>query len=268
MADIRSKIRGLYSLEQIASGDTFVHKVHPLAKIITAFVFIICVMSMGRLTITALIPFFAYPLIMLSLLDVPFGMFVKRTMLALPFVVFAGISNVIFDRQIVAVIGTVPVTAGVISFISLLLRTFLCVSSVLILIASTPFSQISACLRMLHVPQIFVTLLEMTYRYIGVLAEEASTMITAFRLRSGGRKWPDVKEFSVFIGQLLLRSMDRAKRIYHAMQCRLYGVSENSYGMKPKAWNLKDTFYLVCVSGIIILFRVVNISEWIGGLFI
>ncbi len=188
MSDIRTKINEMYSLEQLASGNTFIHKIHPLAKIIVTFVFIISVMSSGRFEITLLMPFFLYPFIMLSILEVPFRMFAKRVAVALPFVAFAGISNIIFDRRTAAVIGGIAVSAGVVSMFSLLVRTILCVSSVLILIASTPFAQISAGLRMIHVPKIFVTLLEMTYRYIGVLADEASTMITAFRMRSNGRK--------------------------------------------------------------------------------
>ncbi len=266
MSDIRTKINEMYSLEQLASGNTFIHRIHPLAKIIVTFIFIICVMSSGRFEITSLIPFFIYPFLMLSLLEVPFRMFAKRVAVALPFVAFAGISNIIFDQRTAAVIGKIAVSAGVVSMISLLIRTTLCVSSVLILIAATPFAQIAAGLRVIHVPKIFVTLLEMTYRYIGVLADEAATMLTAFRMRSNGRKWPNIHEFAQFIAQLLLRSMNRAERIYHAMECRLYGVNASAYGMRTGAWRVKDTIYLMVCSGVMILFRMVNIAEWIGGL--
>ena len=43
-----------------------------------------------------------------------------------------------------------------------------------------------------------------------------------YRLRGNGARWPDIRHFGPFIGQLRLRSDDPAERVYQAMQCRLY----------------------------------------------
>ena len=39
-------------------------------------------------------------------------------------------------------------------------------------------------------------------------------MVTAYRLRGNGAKWPDIHRFGPFVGQLLLRSADRAERVF------------------------------------------------------
>ena len=75
----------------------------------------------------------------------------------------------------------------------------------------------------MHVPGMLVMLFEMIYRYMGTLADEAATMVMAYRMRGNGKQWPDLRHFGPFVGQLLLRSADRAERVYHAMQCRGYG---------------------------------------------
>ncbi len=62
-------------------------------------------------------------------------------------------------------------------------------------------------------PDIFVTLFEMTYRYIAVLMGEASSMYTAYMLRSTERKGLQMRHMGSFVGQLFIRSYDRAERV-------------------------------------------------------
>lgn len=264
MADIRSKLNMLYSLEQLSAGKTTLHRVHPFAKLAVTFVYILCVVSFGKYELTRLAPFLFYPVLVMALAEIPFSMIGKRAAVAMPFCLFAGISNLIFDRAIIAHIGMIPIAGGVVSLAMLLGRTILCVSAILILVALTPFSMLMDQLRRFYVPELVVTLLEMVYRYIGVLAEEASGMVTAFRLRSNGAKWPSIREFGPFVGQLLLRSADRAERVYQAMQCRLYTLRDVKRN-RP-AWEVRDTIFLIVGCGSSILFRCVDITELLGGM--
>lgn len=91
----------------------------------------------------------------------------------------------------------------------------------------------------------------MIYRYIGVLVEEASTMITAYRLRNPGYKWPYIKHMGSFVGHLFLRSFDRAQRVYNAMKCRGYGENHNFNFKSPM--KISDVVYMLicCVSSVI-----------------
>ena len=152
------------------------------------------------------------------------------------------------------------------SFLVLLARTVLCVSAVLILVAVTPFSELTGQLRRMHVPAVFVRLFEMIYRYISVLVEEASTMLTSYRLRAGGAKWPDIKHFGAFTGQLLLRSVDRAERVYHAMLCR--GYSFDTAAGTRRRMNAGDLAFITIAGGSAVIFRIVDISFFIGDLLI
>ena len=248
MTDIRSKVNTLYSLEQLAAGNSAVHRVKPLPKLIVTLVYLVCVLSLDRYAPARLAPYLFYPVTVMALAEVPFGMLLRRSLVALPFCLFAGLSNLLIDGNIV-------------SLFVLLARTLLCTGAVLLLVAVTPFSELTGALRALRVPDLPVTLLEMVYRYIGVLVGEAAEMLTAFRLRAGGAKWPRVQEFGSFVGQLLLRSTDRAERVYHAMQCRGgYAGSRRNGG---QAWQVRDWVFLLLGAGSSILFRLGGFVAWL-----
>lgn len=266
MSDIRSKINMLYSLEQLAEEDSVIHRLHPSAKILVTVVYLLCVISGPRDVLHVLLPFLFYPVVMMSVAQIPFSIILKRATAALPFCILAGTSNLILDREVATRLGMIPVTVGAVSFVVLLLRTYLCVSAVLILASVTPFAKITLQLRRLHVPAFMVMLLEMIYRYISVLAQEAATMVTAYRLRSNGSKWPSLREFGPFVGELLLRSTDRAERIWQAMQCRCFSL--HSLPIQREKWKGKDVLFVLAGCGSSVLFRLWDFPAWLGGLFL
>ena len=265
MADIRGKVNTLYSLEQLAAGDTVIHRVRPLPKLLVTLVYLVCVLSLDRRAPARLSPFRFYPATVMALADVPVGMLLRRSLVALPFCLFAGIGNLLLDRAPLFHFGALAVSGGMVSLLTLLVRTLLCTGAVLLLVAVTPFAKLTETLRNLHIPELLVTLLEMVYRYIGVLVEEAADMVTAFRLRSGGARWPRVREFGPFVGQLLLRSADRAERVYHAMQCRGFHNSARQHRRNGAAWNGGDWCFLLLGAGSSILFRLIDVTALLGG---
>ena len=224
MSDISARVHELRALENLAAGRTGVHRLHPLVKLLSAFTFIVVVVSFGRYDFVRLTPYLFYPFLMMALAELPYKLLLSRVLIALPFCLFAGLSNVIFDRAAAFEIGSAAVSFGVLSLATILLKMYLCVMAALLLVATTPFAELTAQLRRLHVPMIFVMVFEMTFRYISVLLEESYSMTTAYKLRSGTKKALDVKHMGSFVGQLLLRGFDRAERIHAAMRCRGYSL--------------------------------------------
>jgi len=211
MSELNKSVRELHSLEDLALGQTVIHRLPSWAKILVTLLFVVTVMLFGRYSFYVLTPFMLYPCVLMALAELPYKLILKRFALALPFCLFAGISNIFFD------------THGVLSCLTIILKTYLCVTAVLILVATTPMMQISRTLLRWHVPKLMVSLIELTYRYIGVLLEESASMQTAYLLRSGANvKRLEMRHLGSFLGQLTLRSFDRAERVYAAMKCRGY----------------------------------------------
>ncbi len=254
MADIRSKLTEFYSLEQMSLKNTVIHKIHPFSKLISTIIYIMCVVSLDRYSFQSLSFYFFYPVITIALAEIPFKMIIKRVIIALPFCVFAGISNIIFDKTIIFSIGGFTLTGGVCSFITIMVKSFLCVASVLILIATTPFSKLTLQLKRMYIPDIIIMLIEMIYRYIGVLMMQADSMMTAYKLRSPYSKFPHIKDMGSFIGQLFIHSADRAERIYKAMKCRGYGTLHIKQ-IQKKRMILNDYIFMsvVCLSSLMFL---------------
>ncbi len=263
MADLRSRIVDMNTLEQLSAGKTAVHALHPLAKLLVTLAFLIAVVSFDRYALGRLVPFVFYPVILMAVADIPYGLILKRTLVALPFGLFAGLSNVFFDRAVLVRIEGIGISGGWISLLAILFRTLLSVSAVLILVAITPFHELTAQLRKLRVPEIFVGLFDITYRYIGTLIEEAFSMNTAYRLRAGRAKGLDMRHMGSFVGHLLIRSADRAERVYAAMKCR--GYPNRRGGSRTGPFRLWDGVFLFGVTGMIVVLRVVDVSAVVAA---
>ena len=220
MSDMGARVFELRVLESLAAGKTAVHRLHPLTKLLSTFTFIVVVVSFGRYDFVRIAPYLFYPFVMMALAELPYKVLLARVLIAAPFCLFAGLSNVIIDRAEAFNVGGISVSLGVVSLATILLKMYLSVMAALLLAATTPFTKLAAQLRRLRVPAVFVMVFEVTFRYIGVLLEEAWSMTIAYRLRSGAKKALDMKHMGSFVGQLLLRGFDRAERVHAAMLCR------------------------------------------------
>jgi len=260
---MKNSIPELYALEQLASGKTCVHRLHPTVKLLTTAVFIITVVSFDRYSLGKLVPYIFYPMLMMALSETPYAMLLKRFLIALPFCLFAGIANVLFDRAIAFAIGGITFSCGALSLFTIMFRVYLCVMAVLLLVSATPFAQITGSMRNLRIPHIFIIVFEMTYRYIGVLFKEAHSMYTAYSLRSaasrsGNAKGIEMRDMGSFAGQLLIRSFDRADRVYNAMKCRGYALCSVPQSGRKLAKG--DVVFFAAVSALCVVFRIVDVN--------
>jgi cobalt/nickel transport system permease protein len=261
MKNFSSKVNEIYSLEQFSSKDTSIHALHPLVKIIVAFLYIVCVVSFDRYAFVRLVPFIFYPVILMALAEIPYSLIFSRLLLALPFTMFAGLSNIFLDRATMFSIAGIGISYGVVSFFTLVFRALLCVAAVLILVATTPFTSLTGQLRRMKIPEMFIVLFEMTYRYIGSLIEETSIMITAYQLRRNSDKGIDMKHMGSFVGQLLIRSFDRAEQVYNAMKLRGYGLFERH--MKKIRLSTADYVFLLIACGLPLILRFIDVSQYV-----
>ncbi|HRZ87618.1 MAG TPA: energy-coupling factor transporter transmembrane component T, partial [bacterium] len=188
----------------------------------------------------------------------------KKVLVVSPFAIVIGIFNPLMDREIVMQIGGIGISGGWISFASILLRFVLTVSAALIVIALTGFNTVCLALTKLGVPRPFVVQLMFFYRYLFVLTDEAERMVRARSLRTFDAGAMRFKTFVPLIGHLLLRTLDRAERIYLAMRCRGFD------GRIPMIRSLRIHFREVAfVTGWAVLFTVLrcyNIPLLLGSL--
>ncbi|MBK5246229.1 MAG: cobalt ECF transporter T component CbiQ [Peptostreptococcaceae bacterium] len=255
---------GFHNLENIAEGETIIHRLNPLTKTITTFLYVVIVVSFDRYSISGLLPFVFYPVVFMSLGEIPLKPLLSRLAIALPFCIFAGVANIIFDQDTMLTLMGFNISFGLVSLVSITLKAGLTVMAVLILIATTKMPAISRQLIRLKVPTIFVLLISMIYRYISVALEETINMYIAYSLRSPHNKGIKIKDMGSFVGQLLLRSFDRGERVYFAMKCRGFS-GDYKYVPTPKPPAL-ELIYIISFAAAAIILRIVNVSDLIGGI--
>lgn len=265
MPELQNTLYNLRQLEDLAQGNTWVHALHPLVKLLATLCYIVAVVSFQRDEILMLLPFVLYPWLMFTLGEIPAGPILRKLILVSPFVISIGIMNPIFDRTPVEVAGII-LAHGWLTFGSILIKSGLTLSASLLLIATSGLDQLAQSLRMLRVPKIFVLQLLLTYRYLSVLLEELARMLRAYGLRAPGQRGVRREAWGPFVGQLLLRTMDRAQRVYQAMVLR--GFSGEYHPGRIPRMNARDLAYLTLWILYFLLARFLPLSYLLGTLMI
>ena len=201
----------LREMDMLAAQDSVIHRIHPLCKLIVTLVYILEVVSFSKYDLSGLAVMVLYPVVCFQLAGIRVSLCFYKLRVVLPLVCAVGLVNPFFDRTPMLQLGSILISGGVISMITLMLKGIFSLMTPFLLIATTPVDALCGALRKIHIPDILVTLLLLTYRYVGVMLEEVSIMTEAYALRAPGQKGIHFSACGSFLGQLLLRSMDRAE---------------------------------------------------------
>lgn len=266
MFSIDGAILDFKRLDLLALGDTGLHRLDARAKVIVTALFVILVISHDRYELAALFPFFIFPAAMIAAGNLPFAYIARKILLICPFVIVVGIFNPLIDRTIVLHLGSLPVSGGWLSFFSIITRSILTVGSAFTLLALTGFPGVCRALEQLGMPRPFAVQLLFLYRYIFVLTEEGGRAARARELRSCGNNGMGVKHFGALIGNLLLRSWQRAERVHIAMLSR--GFDGRFHTSRQTSFGRNECIFIFGWSLLLITLRTVDVTQIIGSFFI
>lgn len=251
------------ALEENAARQSPVHDRHPLAHLCVTVCLLIVATSYSKYAVAPMLPLVLYPLAVMALGQVPARDIALRTLPALPLILGVGILNPLLDSHTVVLFGR-TVSAGWLSLISLAVRGSLCVVASLLLVSLCGMAGIAQSLRALHVPQIIVAQLVMTFRYLETLTQEAGRILLAHQLRAPGRRNVSLKHWAPMVGQWLLRSIRRADRVYQAMRCRGFRGTFPSAGVRRMV--VADALYTFAWCGFFLAARLTNLPVALGDL--
>ena len=220
---------GSLSIDQYAYGSAM-RSWNPSFKIITAAVFLVCVIAMDRLPVSLLVLFFMAltvmaggrlsPLRYLRLMAVPLAFIILGSIaVAFDFSLSRGGDYCLFlGFFYISATGESLFEAG-----SLIVKAFSAVSCLYLITLTTPMGEIVGFFRKLHVPKLLVELMYMIYRFIFILYDSERKMTVAARSRLG---YHSLKaswySFGRIFSNLLVVSMRRAGVYYDALESRCY----------------------------------------------
>jgi len=264
MTSMNVALLDLKRLDRLAAGQTAMHRLDPRAKVLATLVFIVCVVSFGRYELSAMIPFFIFPAVLIALGQLPAGYLIAKVALVCPLAIAVGIFNPFFDRTVLLHLGPLGITGGWISCASIVVRTALTVGAALTLAALTGFPAICRAMERLGMPKAFAMQLLFLYRYLFVLTEEGGRASRARELRSFGKKGRGPASYASLLGHLLLRTWQRAERIHMAMLAR--GFTGVFHGRDSSRFGAAELLFLLVWSSLCIILRLNNGAQLLGSL--
>ena len=250
-------------MDELAMGTSPAHALHPLTKLAATLAYIGVTASFAPYDLPGLFPMILYPAFLFPFggISLKTGLYKVRFVL-LP-VCAVGLFNPLLDTAPLLQIGAVIVSGGVVSMLTLMLKGVLCLLASVWLAATTSIDRLCAALRAVHVPGLIVTLMLLTYRYVSVMLEEVSVMTTAYRLRAPRQRGVRPAAWGSFLGQLLLRSLDRAEQLYDSMRLRGFdGQFWHAVSPRP-AW--RDAAFAAAAAVFLIGCRAFPVARWIGA---
>lgn len=221
-----SALESAISTEDLCRAPGLLQGLDPRVKVVTFLLFIVIVGLARSLPVLAII--FVLVLCLSLLSGVPLRFFLKRVLLFIP--VFSAVIAIpaLFitpGEPLLSLAGRVLITEqGARTAELLVLRVTDSLSFGVLLMLTTPWTNLLVALRWLRLPSLIVAILGMTYRYIFLLLHTANSMFLARRSRTLGsfsarenRRW-----LAQALGTTLARSQHLSEEVYLAMLSRGY----------------------------------------------
>ncbi len=246
VAGIAGSIERAVFTEEHARRPGWLQRVDPRAKM---GMFVVLVLAAG-LANSLLVLVLLYGAILAAAWAsrVPFDFFVRRVWVGIPF--FAGVVIIpsiffasgprLFDLAL-GPLHIAPSIAGLLGAVVFVARVGVSVSLAVLLVLTTQWADVLKSLQAFRVPQVFILLLSMTYRYIFLFLHAMNSLFEARKSRTVGRtngaehrRW-----ISGAMMSLLNRSFKMSNDVYSAMMARGFTGrvhTHQTYRMTPPDW--------------------------------
>jgi len=218
--------------------------IDPRVKIASALLFILLTLFTHSLTVLSFLYLLSILLAVLS--GIRLGFFLKRTWIFIPLfslmIAIPALFSFVSPGEPVMSVGAFHITQhGIMAASFFVGRVITSVSLVVLLSLTTRHFDLLKALRFFGIPQIFVMVLGICYRYIYLFVEIMENTHRAIRSRVGSvthyRKGQRVVTWN--IAHLWMRSYALNEQVYNAMVSRGFRgepVALNHFRTKPRDW--------------------------------
>lgn len=224
---------------------SFIDQIDPRARILTAVAFAVLVAVCSQMATAALALGLAVVAVLAARLRlgqvarrlVPLNLLVVLLALTLPWSTPGDPLWVLGPMQYSREGGLLAVTIA--------LKGNAIVLALVVLLGTLDLTTLGHALAHLYVPEKLTHLLLFTVRYVEVLEQEYLRLKAAMRTRGfrPAMNWHTYRSYGYLVGMLLVRSLERSKRILAAMKCR--GFRGRFYLLDHFAFSLHDAEFAV-----------------------
>ncbi len=248
-------------LEELAEGESLLHKLDPRVKIITFLCLSLsCVFSHSYM---AHLGYLFLVIGLLYLTRIPFSVIFKRLFLINFFLILLWLSLLLGDLlKFYLLKGAFHLDSQTLSLgLSITLKSNVLFLATLSLLATTPLSALTHALVHLKVPSKLVLLFHLSYRYLSLLHQEYDKMRLGI-LAKGFRAKTSLHTYRVYsylLGMLVIKSLKKAEDLYLAMLARgykgFYPILEHFNFQK------QDWFFLISTNLLILTIYFIDLCQ-------
>ncbi len=246
-------------IEELSGRDSLIHRLDPRVKIVLVFLFSVLVAVSDRFLVLLSALALGFCIALLARLPVkqlvgrlvPVNLFIVFLWFFLPFT---------FEGEPLFSVGPLVGThEGVLYAARISIKSNAIMAVMIALVASTSILTLGHAMYELRIPKKLVHLFFFTYRYIHVIHQEYVRLVSAMKVRGfrPGTNMHTYKSFAHLVGMLLVRSSDRAERVYNAMLCR--GFRGNLYSLSTFSLKSYDVISLVFMLAMMLA---LGVLEW------
>jgi len=220
--------------------ESFISGLNESIKLISLIIFLIGISLMTNVYSLLILYGFSILLAYLSRINLP--LFFKKVWIFIPiFTLVIAIPSVFIVPGRLEFGFTIE---GVIVMLRLVLRVAASISYVTLVILTTGWTRLLSSLKYIGIPNIFVSIISMSYRYIFLLLETAENLFLAKKMRTirinakRERQW-----IGSTVGILAIKTHQLSKEVYQGMVSR--GVNKNITFLGSNKVYLSDLLALI-----------------------
>jgi cobalt/nickel transport system permease protein len=250
--------------EPFSEGASLTHHLDPRGKMVVATLFAVLI-AVSK-TYTTTLAGLAVALCWLALARLPLKQVVTRLLVVNAFIFFLWlVLPLTYPGEAVWRLGPLAATREGLAYTGLItLKSNAIIIALIALVATVPVVTLGQALHELRLPDKLCHLLLFTYRYLYVFEQEFRRLGLAMKVR-GFRPRTNLhtyRSYAYLAAMLLVRSFERADRVFQAMRCRgFHGVF---YSLRTFSWQRRDGIF-VAVS-MLVLMILVFLEWWRPGL--
>jgi cobalt/nickel transport system permease protein len=226
--------------EPFSEGASLAHRLDPRGKIVVAGLFA-CLMAVAT-TYTATLAGLALALICLALARLPLKKVSVRLLVVNSFVFLLWfVLPLTYPGDAVLTFGPLSITRQGLIFAGLItLKSNAIIIALIALLATVPVVTLGQAMHDMRLPDKLCHLLLFTYRYLYVFEQEFHRLVQAMKIRAFQPRTNlhTYRSYAYLAAMLLVRSYDRADRVFEAMLCR--GFHGIFYSLRTFSWQCRD----------------------------
>jgi cobalt/nickel transport system permease protein len=234
--------------EPFSEGPSLAHRLDPRGKVVVAALFAV-LMAVAR-TYATVLAGLALALLCLTLARLPLKKVGVRLLLVNSFIFFLWIVlPLTYPGEVVWRFGPLAATREGLIYTGLItLKSNAIIIALIALVATVPVVTLGQALHNLRLPDKLCHLLLFTYRYLYVFEQEYRRLVQAIKVRGfhPHTNLHTYRTYAYLAAMLLVRSHERAERVFQAMLCRgFHGVF---YSLRTFSWQRRDGVFVAAAA--------------------